>query len=153
MKKFIIGKKDGVIVGKHKITNKALLTGIGLFLVIVVVVNIVSNMYLNSTTVQRVAESTYGYKAKQFIDNPETDYVLIGLYADSKQEGLDKLKTMYYKLSDKKPTKDVQYLDVVIYDSYGKVLFNSDVTADTITTTDWNGSYSYDEFITLANVQ
>lgn len=153
MKKIVLGKTNYIMVGKHKITNKALLAGIGLFLVIVIVVNILSNMHLNSTTVQRIAESTYGYKAKQFIDNPETGYVLIGLYADSKQDGLDKLKTMYNKLSDKKPTKDVQYLDVVIYDSYGKVLFNSDITADIIITTDWNESYSYDEFVTLANVQ
>lgn len=154
MKKFIIGKKDGVIVGKHKITNKALLTGIGLFLVIVVVINIISNMYLNPTTVKRVAESTYGYSANNFASNDKSGYVIINLYAESKQDGLDKLKTTYNKLSSKRPTNDVKFLDVVVCDSYGNVLFVSDnITSETITTTDWSKRYSYDEFITLANVQ
>ena len=152
MKKNIVGKANCIMAGKHKITNKALLTGIGLFVVIVIVANIVSGMFLNSTTVQRVAESTYGYKSKQFIDK-DTGYILIGLYADSKQDGLNKLKTMYHKMSDKQGTNDVKELAIVVYDEYDKVLFNSNITIDKILNTDWNKSYSYDEFMTLANVQ
>lgn len=152
MKKIVVGKNNYIMVGKHKITNKALLAGIGLFLVIVVMANIISNMYFNETTFKRVTESTFGYKAKDFIDG-RTDFVSISVYADSKEDGLNKLKTTYYKLSGKRITDDVKDIVVAVYDHNGNELFTSMITVDIITSTDWNKSYSYDEFMTLANVQ
>lgn len=152
MKKIVVGKTNYIMVGKHKITNKALLAGIGLFLVIVVMANIISNMYFNETTFKRATESTFGYKAKDFIDG-RTDFVSISVYADSKEDGLNKLKTTYYKLSGKRITDDVKDIVVAVYDHNGNELFTSMITVDIITSTDWNKSYSYDEFMTLANVQ
>ena len=152
MRKIVVGKTNYIMVGKHKITNKSLLAGIGLFLVVVVIANIISNMYFNETTFKRVTESTFGYKAKDFIDG-RTDFVSISVYADSKEDGLNKLKTTYYKLSGKRITDDVKDIVVMVYDNHDNELFSSMVTADIITNTDWNKSYSYDEFMTLANVQ
>ena len=152
MKKLIVGKANHIMVGKHKITNKALLIGIGLFIVVVAITYIISNMYFNETTFKHVTESTFGYKAKEFIDG-RTNFVSISVYADSKEDGLSKLKTTYHKLSGKCITDDVKDIVVVVYDHNGNELFTSMITADIITSTDWNKSYSYDEFMTLANVQ
>ena len=138
---------------RGKASTKKWVTIIMLGLVLVgIVVNFFSSMYLNSSTAKKILETTFNSDADNYIFNDNEDYLLIGVQADSKEDALLNLRSAYLEMSKKQVSK-LNKLAVVIYDSSNQVMFNSNITVEEIMNTNWSKGVTYTEFMKIANVQ
>lgn len=138
---------------REKASTKKWVTIIVLGVVLLGIVgNFFSSMYLNSSTAKKILETTFNSNADNYIFNDNEDYLLIGVQADSKQDALLHLRSAYLEMSKKQVSK-LNKLAVVIYDSSNQVIFNSNITVEEIMNTNWSKELTYTEFMKMANVQ